>query len=138
MPVRSPLGAGGLSSPPSDTQPFSQFIYPPANQTYAVEDEEGEGVWGYLVPLDDRSGDPLVLRKRAACPAPSAEVGKITGKERVSKTEYTGQEEKYETKKMEEGVAAGGYLVGRHPECGKRSIVTTTELQLLIDMKIES
>jgi serine/threonine-protein kinase Chk2 len=38
--VRSPL-ALGLSSPPSDTQPFSQFVYPPQALSYEVQDEEG-------------------------------------------------------------------------------------------------
>ncbi|KAG9619954.1 hypothetical protein KCU98_g20734, partial [Aureobasidium melanogenum] len=42
--------AAGLHSPPSDTQPYSQFL-PPPPISYEVEDEEAEGVWGYLVPL---------------------------------------------------------------------------------------
>lgn len=28
------------------------------------------------------------------------------------------QEEKYEEKKQHDGIPAGGYLIGRHPECG--------------------
>ena len=113
--VRSPL-APGLSSPPSDTQPFSQFVYPPQALSYEVQDEEGEGVWGYLVPLDSKSGDTLVLRKRSACPAPLGKNSKITGRERVDRRTYERQEE-YENKKAE-SVTAGGYLIGRHPECG--------------------
>ncbi|KAF2655402.1 Pkinase-domain-containing protein [Lophiostoma macrostomum CBS 122681] len=118
--VRSPRGQTGLSSPPSDTQPFSQFSYPPHNRSYAVDDEEGEGVWGYLVPLDYGSGDPLVLRRRTACPVPSSLVGKTSGKERVSTKEYERQEEKYESEKVKNGVTAGGYLIGRHPECDRQ------------------
>ena len=114
--VRSPL-ALGLSSPPSDTQPFSQFVYPPQALSYEVQDEEGEGVWGYLVPLDSKSGDTLVLRKRSACPAPLGKNGKITGRERVDRRTYERQEEEYENRKVE-SVTAGGYLIGRHPECG--------------------
>jgi serine/threonine-protein kinase CHEK2 len=117
--VRSPRAPSGLSSPPSDTQPFSQFTYPPHNRSYAVEDEEGEGVWGYLVPLDHNSGDTLVLRRRAACPIPAAQVGQTSGKEHVSRETYERQEENYEKEKQENGVTAGGYLIGRHPECGK-------------------
>lgn len=120
-PTRSPKGAAGLSSPPSDTQPFSQFIYPPQNRPYAVEDEEGEGVWGYLVPLDDHSGETLVLRRRMACPVSSDKVGKTSGKDSVPQKKYEKQEEEYETEKTEKGVTAGGYLIGRHPECGKIS-----------------
>jgi serine/threonine-protein kinase Chk2 len=116
--VRSPRGPGGLS-PPSDTQPFSQFVYPPENRTYAVDNEEGEEVWGYLVPMDSRGGDVMVLRRREACPVPGALVGKTNGKDTVPKGEYKEQEENYENEKQERGVPAGGYLIGRHRECGK-------------------
>lgn len=115
--TRSPL-APGLSSPPSDTQPFSQFVYPPQALSYQVQDEEGEGVWGYLVPLDSKSGDTLVLRRRNACPAPLASTGKITGRERVGRKTFERQEEEYENRKAE-GVTSGGYLIGRHPECDR-------------------
>lgn len=60
-----------------------------------------------------------MLRKRAACPMPSSLVGKTSGKEKVPKNTYERQEEKYEKEKQEDGVTASGYLVGRHPECGK-------------------
>lgn len=119
----------GLSSPQSDkqsdkqsdTQAFtqSQFVYPPQARTYAVEDEEGEQVWGYLVPLDDQSGEVMVLRRREACPVPGDMIGPKSGKEKVSKHEYENQEEKYEKLKVEKGVTAGGYLIGRHRECGR-------------------
>jgi hypothetical protein len=107
----------GLHSPPSDTQPYSQFL-PPPPISYEVEDEEAEGVWGYLVPLDGVS-EPLVLRRRAACPVPQTKVGRTDGKSAVSRDEYLNQEESYEEEKAEKGIPAGGYLIGRHPECGQ-------------------
>ena len=125
-PVRSPRNQTGLSSPPSDTQPFSQFSYPPHNRAYAVDDEEGEGVWGYLLPLDYGAGDPLVLRRRTACPVPSTIVGRTSGKNKVAKKEYEEQEEEYEDQKAKNGVTAGGYLIGRHPECGKTNLNCTS------------
>lgn len=116
-PESSPPFAAGLHSPPSDTQPYSQFL-PPPPISYEVEDEEAEGVWGYLVPLDGVS-EPLVLRRRAACPVPQSKVGRTDGKSAVSRDEYLNQEESYENEKAEKGVPAGGYLIGRHPECGQ-------------------
>ncbi|KAF2876491.1 kinase-like domain-containing protein [Massariosphaeria phaeospora] len=122
--IRSPPrpGAGGLSSPPFDTQPTQEGsqIRPPKTRPYAVEDEDGEGVWGYLVPLTGRSGDTLVLRRRSACPVPPSKVGKTSGKERVPRKTYEKQEEEYEQEKQERGVNAGGYLIGRHPECDRQ------------------
>ncbi|KAF2644253.1 lanosterol 14-alpha-demethylase [Massarina eburnea CBS 473.64] len=118
--VRSPKRAtGGLSSPPHDTQPFSQFSYPKNSRAYAVDDEEAEGVWGYLVPLDTRSGDVLVLRRRGACPVPSSKIGS-SGCESVSRHEYERRENKYEAKKIKDGVTSNGYLIGRHPECDRQ------------------
>lgn len=109
--------SGGLSSPPSDTQPFSQFLAPPP-YAYEVEDEEAEGVWGYLVPIDGTS-DPLVLRKRAACPISAKGVDKPHGQKKVAKDTYLKQENEYESKKASVGVPSGGYLIGRHPECDR-------------------
>jgi serine/threonine-protein kinase Chk2 len=111
----------GLSSPPQDlpTQAFSQFIYPP-NLSTDVKNEQEEGVWGYLHPLDPQYGKTLVLKKRSACPMPGAnELGNTTknkpgtGKE----TRLTDEEVAYENTKFK-GIASGGYLIGRHPECG--------------------
>ncbi|OQO09088.1 hypothetical protein B0A48_05979 [Cryoendolithus antarcticus] len=107
----------GLSSPPSDTQPFSQFL-PPPPYSYEVEDEAAEGVWGYLVPIDGVS-ETLVLRKRAACQVPSKGLTDPHGKKKVPKKHYKEAEEKYEGQKAEKGVPAGGYLIGRHPECDR-------------------
>ena len=118
-PASSPAPQG-LQSPPNDTQAYSQFITP-APYSYEVEDEEGEGVWGYLVPL---SGGPnmqntMVLRRRSACPKPDKRAARVDGKHRVGKEEYKEMEEDFENSKVEKGVPAGGYLIGRHPECGK-------------------
>lgn len=118
-PDSSPV-VSGLNSPPSDTQPFSQFL-PPPPISYEVEDEEAEGVWGYLLPVDGDlgNGKALVLRRRAACPVPQDKIGRSSGQHRTDKSEYKDQEEDYEKEKAEKGVPAGGYLIGRHPECGK-------------------
>jgi serine/threonine-protein kinase Chk2 len=112
-----------LSSPPQDTQPFSQFVYPAQSFSDDVVDEEAEGVWGYLLPRDQKHGETLVLRTRYACPAPAphADFGKgsdARGRGLKNKTNYAKQEEQYEVNKRNFGFPAGGYLVGRHPECG--------------------
>ena len=75
-------------------------------------------MWGYLVPVTPNAGDALVLRQRKACPVPTPSARRTSGKERVSKREYRKQEEDYEQRKVTEGYTAGGYLIGRHPECG--------------------
>ncbi|KAL3493133.1 lanosterol 14-alpha-demethylase [Aspergillus germanicus] len=97
-----------LSSPPGDTQAFSQFVYPPRAFADDVEDEAAEGVWGYLIPLDDKVRDSLVLRKRDGC-----EDGTSGSK---SSTKKASQKR---SKSLTEAHSRrpGGYLVGRHPEC---------------------
>ena len=123
---RTPLSSPpphGLSSPPTDTQAYSQFIFPAQTLSHDVEDEEAEGVWGYLVPLDRQFGDTLVLRSRTACPAPTpAETfGKGTAERAKgvgNKHDFVKEEENYEETKRKLGFPGGGYLVGRHPECG--------------------
>ena len=115
---------GGLSSPPpSDTQAFSQFVIPPKTLSHEVEDEEEEGVWGYLVPVDAVFGDTLVLKNRSACPAPypNVDFGKGTKKRAKGQkgvTSFVQEEKDYEIEKRTSGFPAGGYLIGRHPECG--------------------
>ncbi|KAK4983544.1 serine/threonine protein kinase [Elasticomyces elasticus] len=117
-PEPSPRAGPGLSSPPDDTQPYSQFVHPPSAFSWEVKDEEGEGVWGYLVPVDNGM-DTLVLRRRGACPVPQTRVNRTDGRQRVDKKEYRKQEEEYEEEKATDGVPAGGYLIGRHPECDR-------------------
>ena len=99
-----------LSSPPSDTQAFSQFVYPPRAFAEEVEDEDVEGVWGYLIPLDDKVNGAFILKKRDGC----AERDDIV-KEKPGKT----------SKSRKAGVSrtTGGYLIGRHPECGQFNLV---------------
>jgi len=77
------------------------------------------------VPLDDVFGDTLVLRARAACPAPfpSNSFGKghddrAKGMSGKAPRSYIQEEGDYEKTKRALGWPAGGYLVGRHPECG--------------------
>lgn len=111
-------------SPPNDTQVLSQFPYSQAKgETWEVDNEEEEGVWGYLIPLNKSLGDTLVLKKRSACPMSSAQnnLGKGSKKQSGkpdSPEELIKQEEQYEARKSNDS-PAGGYLIGRHPECGK-------------------
>ncbi|KUJ22404.1 Pkinase-domain-containing protein [Mollisia scopiformis] len=110
----------GVSSPPNDTQAFTQ-----ANLTNGlsneVEDEMEEGVWGYLLPLDQKYGKSLIMKKRTACPLPGSmdHFGRDGGR-RQSKhgkgKDFEAEEEAYEETKLQ-GIASGGYLIGRHPEC---------------------
>ena len=113
--------AQALSSPPQDTQPLSQFVDRHPAISDDIEDEVREGVWGYLVPLDPKYGDkPIVLKKRSACPLPETAADGVK-KEDVPKTNGKAvalKEEAYEKKKTK-GVPSGGYLIGRHPECGQ-------------------
>ncbi|KAF6813935.1 serine threonine-protein kinase chk2 [Colletotrichum sojae] len=107
-----------ISSPPQDTQAFSQY---PAETRDAlsdeVEDEVKEGVWGYLFPLDTKYGKCLVMKKRAACPMPDKLEAKDSAPEdKKGKSPLKKEEEAYERTKVK-GVASGGYLIGRHPEC---------------------
>jgi serine/threonine-protein kinase CHEK2 len=100
----------------SQTQRLTQASQIPTS-TYEVEDEEKRGVWGYLVPVDGRHGsyEPLVLGDRSAC-TPSEEDHKE--KTAVPKELYEKQEQAIE-KKKEKGKPSRGFLLGRHPECGK-------------------
>ncbi|PBP22661.1 hypothetical protein BUE80_DR006620 [Diplocarpon rosae] len=98
----------GISSPPSDTQAFSQFVYPTAALSEEVQNEAEEGVYGYLLPLDQKYGKCIVLKRRNACPMPD--------KKKITKGKnYKHEEEAYEETKLK-GIASGGYLIGRHPE----------------------
>ena len=109
----------GLSSPPQDTQPLSQFIYPPRD--LGDEDEEEEGTWGYLFPMNAQYGHRLVMKKRSFCPAPirPLEIGRETKKNKKVRSEHelVENEENYEENKMDDGFPSGGYLLGRHQEC---------------------
>jgi serine/threonine-protein kinase Chk2 len=91
----------------SQTQPFSQVIYPPPTISYEVDDEETDDVWGYLVPADaasDKYGI-LVLKERQSCEKEAAPSQTTKGRgKRAAKKEV---------------VHSRGYLAGRHPECGK-------------------
>ncbi|OQE20331.1 hypothetical protein PENSTE_c013G00862 [Penicillium steckii] len=83
-----------------DTQPLSQFTHPPKEYGSGMEEENPEDVWGYLLPLDDKVDSVICLKTRE-----TPETSKtIKGKE----------------KSDTENRQPGGYLVGRHPECGDR------------------
>ncbi|PYH81402.1 Pkinase-domain-containing protein [Aspergillus uvarum CBS 121591] len=98
-------------SPPHDTQALSQFVYPPRAFADEVEDEAAEGVWGYLLPLDDKVPAALVLRKRSGCESHGL---RSTG---VTQGEKGHPKEPESKNKRESLLAPGGYLVGRHREC---------------------
>lgn len=115
------MDGAGFSSPPQDTQAFSQFVYPTTTLSEDVKDEAEEGVWGYLLPLDQKYGKSLVLKKRNACPLP--EKLPNFGKDGLKKgKDFAKEEDAYEQTKFK-GIASGGYLIGRHPECGKLATV---------------
>lgn len=95
--------AHGFSSPPGDTQAFSQ--YPPSAFAAGVVDEAEEGVWGYLFPLDHKFGDSLVLKKRDSFASPA------NAAHRNSSSRGRGNPPSQDH--------PGGYLIGRHPECGE-------------------
>ncbi|KAF7905597.1 uncharacterized protein EAF01_006118 [Botrytis porri] len=106
-----------LSSPvrysQAKTQELSQSQRDATTLSSQVEDEEEEGVWGYLMPLNHKYGRLLVLRRRNACPLPDKDSD--LGNPRIGK-DLNKEEEAYEATKFK-GIASGGYLIGRHPEC---------------------
>lgn len=115
------LSHAGLSSPPQDTQPMSQYVDQHPALADEVEDEVKEGVWGYLVPLDAKYGDkPIVMKRRSACPLPETVEQAIKDKptDDSNKSAALKNEEAYERTKIK-GIASGGYLIGRHNECGR-------------------
>ncbi|KAJ5157581.1 DNA damage response protein kinase DUN1 [Penicillium canariense] len=77
---------------PSNTELSPAYSSPPDE----VDDESAEGVWGYLIPLDDSVSGAFVLKQRDGC---------------------VKSDTKPQTSKQGNGRAPGGYLVGRHPEC---------------------
>lgn len=96
------VASENCSSSPEDTQPLSQFVYPPRGYAAEVADEAAEGVWGYLISLDDKVRDTLVLRKRDNCEDRGREAS---------------QPASVSERPPQPGPSPGGYLVGRHPEC---------------------
>jgi serine/threonine-protein kinase CHEK2 len=102
----------------SQTQPFSQVIFPPPPIAYEVEDEEAEGVWGYLIPVDGKSSSygTLVMKDRETCM--TAQGDRVKESSVVDPDKYKNQENDLE-KKKETKSPSRGYLIGRHPECGE-------------------
>ncbi|KAK3329027.1 CAMK/RAD53 protein kinase [Apodospora peruviana] len=111
-----------FSSPPQDTQAFpSQHVDPNAPLSEDVEDEVKEGVWGYLFPMDTRYGGRcLVMRKRGACPTGDTVAQEVAlERKKPARRNPRGpikEEESFDQEKVN-GLPAGGYLIGRHPEC---------------------
>lgn len=90
----TPADSGALLSDPCDTQVLSQL--PTKAFLNEIEDEAAEGVWGYLIPLDKTFLGTLVLKKRDAGSSPAIRASRELNPH--------------------------GYLIGRHPECGKHSL----------------
>lgn len=122
-PDRSPELTSVLSSPPQDTQAFSQFTNPKTALSEYVKDEEKEGVWGYLLPLNAEYKQPLIMRKRSACPKPPA-----LDKLGEASEQGNAKDEKPEAH------SSGGYLIGRHPECGKQARSLWLKTQLMVQI----
>lgn len=57
----------------------------------------------------------MVLKKRSACPLPDSNC--FNKPRQGLATDLEREEEAYEETKKK-GIASGGYLIGRHPECG--------------------
>ncbi|PYI10520.1 Pkinase-domain-containing protein [Aspergillus sclerotiicarbonarius CBS 121057] len=98
-------------SPPGDTQALSQFVYPPRAFADEVEDEAAEGVWGYLIPLDDKVRHALVLRKRGSCEEREHEEPTTRSRNGASRKSTDLVHGKGHSQ------SPGGYLIGRHHEC---------------------
>lgn len=108
------------SSPPGDTQVLSQFVYPPRAYVDEIQDEEADGVWGYLLPLDHKFGEPLVLKRRDNfCSVESMRKSRKSAlaKQRENRTRKTSKTHSKHVSDQQSH--PGGYLIGRHPECGK-------------------
>jgi len=125
VPHRNPednFSQGAFSSPPQDTQVYpSQPIDSNAPLSDEVEDEVKEGVWGYLMPLDTKYRT-VVLRKRSTCPLPNtvAEAVSSNGKKGGRRSQRTPvQDAESFDKSRVKGLPSGGYLIGRHIECGR-------------------
>ncbi|RQM06878.1 hypothetical protein DH86_00000027, partial [Scytalidium sp. 3C] len=104
-----------FSSPPQDTQAFSQFAYPTSDIFADVKDETEEGIWGYLLPLDLKYGKSLVLKKRSDCV--SSEDCKGGCNDKRNKQDKGRSSAKEGDKSNKNGLSSGRYLIGRHPEC---------------------
>jgi serine/threonine-protein kinase CHEK2 len=98
---------------------LSQFVYPPRDIEHDLEDDDG--IWGYLFPMNPEQSHRLVLKRRSFCPAPikPLEVSRssVKSKRQKNSSALVQAEESYENQKITAGFPAGGYLVGRHPEC---------------------
>lgn len=104
-----------FSSPPQDTQAFSQQDFDPNAPLVEGVDELKEGVWGYLLPLDNRFlRGPWVFRKKESCTSPA-----VTAAPAAAAVAKKGNKKKQETpgKEQDQHDNPGGYLLGRHPKC---------------------
>lgn len=75
--------------------------------------------------MNEKYGKSLVLKKRTACPMPDMQnFGKddVNSKNGKGK-DFAAEEDAYEQTKFK-GIASGGYLIGRHPECGRLELLS--------------
>ncbi|KAL2154773.1 hypothetical protein VTH82DRAFT_3449 [Thermothelomyces myriococcoides] len=107
-----------FSSPPQDTQAFSQQDFDPNTPWVEGVDEVKEGVWGYLLPLDNLfCRKPYVFKNKETCASPAASAEPATaastkkGGRKKQATPAKGQDQN------ESSPSAGGHLLGRHPTC---------------------
>lgn len=123
-------GAEQISSPPSDTQAIND-TQAFSTQEIHQDEIEDKDTWGWLYPVSSKfnHGKRIALKKRNAyvacrmyvdcmeliyksCPMP--------GKDEFHRGSNPKMEEiLFEETKLQ-GVASGGYLIGRHLECDLR------------------
>ncbi|RMZ89098.1 hypothetical protein DV736_g3661, partial [Chaetothyriales sp. CBS 134916] len=116
----TPISSQQLSSPPTDTQPLSQFVYPPRKVEQDLDDDD-DATWGYLFSMSSDQKHKLAMKHRSFCPAPAKplEVSRHTVKSKRHKKvdDLVKAEEAYEKDQLALGSPSSGYLIGRHPEC---------------------
>ncbi|KAH6853824.1 kinase-like domain-containing protein [Chaetomium sp. MPI-CAGE-AT-0009] len=110
-----------FSSPPQDTQAFSQQDFDPNAPLVEGVDEIKEGVWGYLLPLDNRFvRAPVVFKKKGVLSAPAETVEPAAAAVTRNGSKRGQRAPKKEQEQKGGSPASGGYVLGRHPECDIR------------------
>ncbi|AEO53553.1 hypothetical protein MYCTH_2295050 [Thermothelomyces thermophilus ATCC 42464] len=107
-----------FSSPPQDTQAFSQQDFDPNAPLVEGVDEVKEGVWGYLLPLDNLFlRGPYVFKNKETCtsPAAPAEPAAAAVTKRGSRKKQATPAKQQD--QNDNSPTAGGHLLGRHPTC---------------------
>jgi len=109
-----------FSSPPQDTQAFSQQDIDPNAPLVEGVDELKEGVWGYFLPLDTRFvRAPVVFKPKGVCPPPAATLDPAAAAVAKNGGRRGQRASGKDLAQKDASPVSGGYIVGRHPECGK-------------------